>query len=90
MEKKFKIWRYYYDKHDKSFAKDGKNHRIISSVSGNFVAIGDQRENFKRELRDLLRKKYGNDIEKQKGIVLDMEPLKHYAECFKKQIKEIQ
>ena len=61
-----KIWRYYYDKHDKSFAKDGKNHRIISSVSGNFVAIGDQRENFKRELRDLLRKKYGNDIEKQK------------------------
>ena len=54
------------------------------------MAIGDQRENFKRELRDLLRKKYGNDIEKQKGIVLDMEPLKHYAECFKKQIKEIQ
>lgn len=84
VEKKFKIWRYYYDKHDKSFAKDGKNHRIISSVSGNFVAIGDQRENFKRELRDLLRKKYGNDIEKQKGIVLDMEPFEALCRMLQK------
>lgn len=73
-EKKFRIWRYYYKKYDRAFSKDGRSHRIISSVSGDIVAIGDQRENFKRQLRSLLREKYGADIDSKKEIALDMEP----------------
>lgn len=84
VEKKFKIWRYYYNKHDKCFKKDGQNHRIMSNVNGNFVAIGDRREDFKSELRNLLREKYGNDIEKQKGIVLDMEPFEALCRMLQK------
>ncbi len=74
IEKSFKFWRYYYDKHDKGLAKDGQLHRIISGVDGNIIVIGDQKEPFKQELRDLLKKKYGSNIEKSKNLALDMEP----------------
>lgn len=74
VEKRFKIWRYYYNKHDGSFTQDGKEHRILHNIRGHFVAIGDKREEFKKELRILLKNKYGSDVEKQKGLALDMEP----------------
>ena len=87
IEKKFKIWRYYYKKHEKAFAKDGKNHRIISSVEGNIAVIGDQRENYKKELRALLREKYGDDIDSKTGISLDMEPFEALCRMLKKTTK---
>ncbi|MBO2527999.1 MAG: hypothetical protein CW335_07515 [Clostridiales bacterium] len=74
IEKKFKLWRYYYKKNEKAFAKDGQNHRILTNVSGNIVVMGDQKENYKKELRSILREKYGATIETQKGLSLDMEP----------------
>ena len=57
IEKRFRLWRYYYQKSEKMLVKDGQSHRILSNVDGNFVAIGDQRENFKKELRQLLKEK---------------------------------
>ena len=74
IEKKFKIWRYYYKQHEKAFAKDGKPHRILTNVDGHLVVIGDQRENFKKELRELLREKYGSASESGETFALDMEP----------------
>lgn len=74
VEKKFKIWRYYYKKHDRAFAKDGKEHRILPSVKGHIVVIGDQREKLKKALRELLRSKYGEGLETRTDISLDMEP----------------
>lgn len=73
-EKKFKIWRYYYKKHDKSFAKDGKGHRILPNISGNIVVIGDQKKEFKKQLIALLNEKYRNHDDNQKELTLDMEP----------------
>ena len=73
-EKRFRIWRYYYDKRDKCFAKDGKPHRIFSNIDGNIIAIGDQRENFKKVLRELLQERYGPNVQNIAGLSLDMEP----------------
>lgn len=84
VEKKFKLWRYYYDKHDKCLAKDGKDHRIISEINGNFTAIGDQKEAFKKELRRLLEKKYGSIIGKSKELALDMEPFEALCNMLRK------
>lgn len=83
-EKKFKIWRYYYKKHDKMFTKDGKLHKILKNVNGHLVVIGDQRENFKRELRELLCEKHGNDIAQQKDFSLDMEPFEALCRMLRK------
>lgn len=74
VEKKFRIWRYHYMSGEKVLAKDGVPHRILSNVEGHFVAIGDQREAFKKELRALLQEKYGSKINELKNIHLDMEP----------------
>ena len=84
IEKKFKIWRYYYKKNEKEFTKDGKPHRILSNVDGHIVAIGDQRENFKKELRKLLREKYGEDIENHEQLSLDMEPFEALCRMLRK------
>ena len=83
VEKKFKLWRYYYQR-NRSFAKDGKAHRIMSNVYGNFVAIGDQRENYKRYLRRLLKEKHGENINKKNYIDLDMEPFEALCKMLKK------
>lgn len=56
VEKCFKIWRYAYSKHDSAFFNTSKEKRILTSVSGNIQVIGDQREAFKNELREFLRK----------------------------------
>ena len=84
VEKRFKIWRYYYDKHDKWLAKDGKNHRIIKSINGNFSAIGDQKETLKKELRELLKRKYGEAIDDSQNISLDMEPFEALCQLLKR------
>lgn len=84
IEKKFKIWRYYYKQHEKAFAKDGKPHRILTNVDGHLVVIGDQRENFKKELRELLREKYGSASESGETFALDMEPFEALCRMLKK------
>ncbi len=84
IEKRFRIWRYYYDKGEKTLAKDGKPHRIISNIGGQFVAIGDKREEFKKELRLLLEEKYGPDINQLGELHLDMEPFEALCRMLKK------
>lgn len=73
-EKRFRIWRYYYDPTDERLAKDGKPHRILRSIDSNIVVVGDQRYKFKMELRNFLKEKYGEDVENANGIMLNMEP----------------
>lgn len=82
-EKRFRIWRYYYFKHNKAFCKDGKSHRIIASVEGDIQVIGDMREEFKAQLRSMLKEKYGTNIEKKEGIALDMEPFETLCKMLK-------
>ena len=53
-------------------------------VNGHLVVIGDQRENFKRELRELLREKHGSDIAQQQDFSLDMEPFEALCRMLKK------
>lgn len=85
VDKKFKLWRYYYNKTEQCFEKDsGKNHRIMTCIGGNIVVIGDQRENFKKELRNLLREKYADDLETKKDLCLDMEPFQALCMMLKK------
>ncbi len=84
VEKRFRLWRYYYKKSEKTLAKDAQPHRILSNVEGQFVAIGDQREAFKQELRALLREKYGPDISQTSGISLDMEPFEALCRMLKR------
>ncbi len=73
-EKKFKLWRYYYMKSQKTFVKDGKRHRILPNINSCLVVIGDKREAFKKELRNMLNEKYKVEIEANKEVYLDMEP----------------
>ena len=49
-------------------------HQKLPNVEGRIVVIGDQKENFKRELRNLLQKRQGEDIENQSPLFLDIEP----------------
>ena len=84
IEKRFRLWRYYYIKHDKAFVKDGKPHRIFPNIDGYLVVIGDQRENFKKALRELLREKYGSNVEELVGLSLDMEPFEALCRMLKK------
>ena len=84
IEKRFRLWRYYYKKHDKAFVKDGKPHRIFPNIDGHLVVIGDQRENFKKALRELLREKYGSNVEELVGLSLDMEPFEALCRMLKK------
>lgn len=87
VEKRFRIWRYYYERGEKLLAKDGKPHRILSNIEGQFVAIGDQREAFKEELRLLLREKYGPNINQMSGLHLDMEPFEALCRMLKRASK---
>ena len=48
------------------------------------MVIGDQRENFKKELRKLLREKYGEDIENHEQLSLDMEPFEALCRMLRK------
>ena len=73
-EKKFRMWRYYYVRHDKKMIRDGSIHRIFSNIESNIVVIGDQKEKFKEELRSILKEKYGSDIQHLSDVFLDMEP----------------
>ena len=50
VEKRFRLWRYYFQKADQTFIKDGKRHRIYPNIPGDIVVIGDQREAFKLSL----------------------------------------
>lgn len=84
IEKRFRLWRYYYKKHDKAFVKDGKPHRIFPNIDGHLIVIGDQRENFKKALRELLREKYGSNVEELVGLSLDMEPFEALCRMLKK------
>lgn len=74
IEKKFLLWKYSYVHSDKSYRKDGQPHRIFRNVPGNIMVIGDQRENYKAELRRLLVEKYGEQCKNYMGAGLDMEP----------------
>lgn len=84
VEKKFRLWRYYYKQHDKSLVKDGKPHRIFSNIDGQLVVIGDQRENYKKVLRQLLKEKYGNNVKQSEGLALDMEPFEALCQMLRK------
>lgn len=83
IEKKFKIWRYYYKKHEREFAKDGQEHRILSYINGNIAIIGDQKENYKQELKNLLFLKYGKDANANLNVYLDMEPFEALCKLLK-------
>ena len=87
IEKRFRLWRYYYKSGEKSLAKDGKPHRILTNVDGHFVAIGDQREAFKKELRALLREKYGPNLNEMQNLHLDMEPFEALCRMLKRASK---
>lgn len=84
VEKKFRIWRYHYEKGSQALVKDGKTHKILSNIEGLFVAIGDQREAFKKELRQLLNEKYGAKISETNGLSLDMEPFEALCRMLKR------
>ena len=72
--KEFHLWRYYYDRRERKFSKDGQTHRIFRTVPGNIVVIGDKREEYKQELRRILQERYGPQCENYRGSGLDMEP----------------
>ena len=74
VEKRFRIWRYYYDSTAKKMAKKRNSPRILHNIDSKIVIIGDQREPFKKELRSFLKEKYGEDVENISGLMLDMEP----------------
>jgi hypothetical protein len=73
-EKKFKLWRYCYDKTNKKFKKDGTSRWILPHVPGSIIIIGDQRETYKKVLRSILQEKYGPQGVNNGGNGLDMEP----------------
>lgn len=83
VEKKFKLWRYYYSKSQHGFIKDGKVHKIIPSINGAIVVIGDKREALKKELRSMLQEKYGEKIMSSKNLALDMEPFEALCKILK-------
>lgn len=87
VEKKFKLWRYYYKKNERRLVKDGKPHRILANVNGNLVVIGDQCEKFKKELRYLLHERYGDRLEQNENVTLDMEPFEALCRMLKKVTK---
>lgn len=72
--KEFRMWKYSYENSRHCFSKDGKKHRIVSRVPGNIFVIGDQKENLKEELRNILRSRYGDHFERYDKGGLDMEP----------------
>ncbi len=72
-DKQFKIWRYHYSKFYKRFVKEGKQKRILPFITGDVAVIGDQRYNYKKELRSFLQEKYG-DTNQDISVPLDMEP----------------
>ena len=73
VDKRFKLWRYYFDKRNKCFAKDGKVHKFDRAF-GNISVIGDKAELFKQELRRILHEKYGQNYENYQHHGFDMEP----------------
>lgn len=73
VEKKFKLWRYYYNKSEKEFQKDGKKHNFQQHF-GNLSVIGDQAELLKAELKRILKEKYGEHYELYENNGFDMEP----------------
>ena len=84
IEKRFRLWRYYYKPGEKTLVKDGNPHRILTNVEGHIVAIGDQREAFKKELRALLLEKYGPRLNEMQDIHLDKEPFEALCRMLKK------
>lgn len=88
IDKKFYMWRYYYSQSEKKLIKDGSLNRILSNVEGRIVVIGDKRDDFKKELRLLLREKYGPEINQMKGLHLDMEPFQALCRMLRKVSKD--
>ena len=83
VDKEFKIWRYYYNKTEKEFQKDGKRHNFERHF-GNIGVIGDQAEQLKAELRRLLREKYGDHYESYQSNGFDMEPFEAMRNILRK------
>lgn len=83
VEKRFKLWRYYYHKTDKCFKKDGQIHNFERHF-GNIKVIGDQDELLKSELRRLLHEKYGETYERYNGEEFDLEPFEALCNVLKK------
>lgn len=86
VEKSFKLWRYYYNKTEKVFQKDGKIHNFDKRF-GNIQVIGDRANAFKLELRKLLREKYGEKYENYKGKGFDLEPFEALCRMLRKSQK---
>ena len=84
IEKKFKLWRYYYKHSDQSYQKDRRSYRIMHNVPGNIMVIGDQRETLKAEIRRLLVERYGTQCTEYTGLGLDMEPFEAMCNLLKK------
>lgn len=84
VNKEFRMWRYYYVNSRHCFIKDGKKHRIIANIPGNIFVIGDQKENLKQELRNILKARYGNQCENYGKLGLDMEPFEALVNLLKR------
>ena len=84
VDKEFKLWTYSYRTHFGKFVKRGKKGRILSSINSNIMVIGDQRERFKQELRDIIWNKYGREIKPEDQICLDLEPFEALCNLLQK------
>jgi hypothetical protein len=86
-QKKFRIWRYHYSEQHKKLIKEEAEKTILPTISGHIIAIGDQRSAFKYELRQLLKERYGENVNSWVGLSLDMEPFEALCRMLKKVTK---
>ena len=82
VDKKFKMWRYIYNKTDDQFQKDGKE-RNFERRFGHIFVIGDQKNNYVLRLREYMKNKYGDNFENYHGEKFDMEPFEVLRDMLK-------
>lgn len=83
IEKRFKLWRYNYNKTEKIFQKHMARGKFDKHF-GVIQVIGDQATTFKIELREVLRKKYGEKYEKSQDNGFDLEPFEALCQLLRK------
>jgi len=82
-EKQFRLWRYRYSKFNGAFEKQEFD-TVYENKFGKIVFAGDAKGELDKELRSLLRERYGDDYSAFKGEGFDMEPFEALVRLLKK------
>lgn len=83
LDQRFRLWRYRYSKFKNSFEKQEFD-TVFDGKFGKIVFGGDAKSALNKELRSLLKERYGDDYSKFKGEGFDMEPFEALVRLLRK------